>query len=102
MTGTDWTRGVLAGAVLGGFGWGLFAVDAIGVSGAESHLSRSAATGSPVAIGISLICLVIAVVLPRVGVFRAVALALVVAPMSGWFVVGVVYLQSLAVVTLWR
>lgn len=102
MTGTDWTRGVLGGAVLGGIGWGLLAVDAVGVSGGDLLLSRIDGAYLPVSVGISLLCLVIAVVLPKVGTLRTIAIALVVAPTSGWFVVGLLYMQTFAIVATWR
>ena len=102
MTGTDWTRGVLAGAVLGGIGWGLFAVDAVGVSGGHAHPARVGGGYLPVAVGISLVCLVVAVVLPRTRVLGTAAVALVVAPVSGWILVGLLYLQAVATVTVCR
>ena len=90
---------MLAGAVLGGIGWGLLAV---GASDDDTHLGRLGGMALPVAVGISLICLVVAVVLPRTRMLRTVAVALVVAPVSGWFVVGLLYLQAFAVVATWR
>lgn len=101
MTGTDWTRGVLAGAVLGGIGWGLLAVDAVSVSSDDAYPSGGG-MNLPVAVVISLLCLVVAGVLPRTRIWRTVAVALVIAPASGWIVAGLLYVQASAVVTLWR
>lgn len=102
LTDTDWTRGVLAGAVLGGIGWGLLAVDAVSVSNDDAYMGTGGGMNLPVAVGISLLCLVVAGVLPRTRVSRTVAVALVVAPVSGWFVVGLLYLQALAMGSTWR
>lgn len=92
---------MLAGAVLGGIGWGLLAVDAVSMSSDDAYLGGGGIS-SPAAVSISLVCLVVAGVLPRTGMLRTVAVALVVAPMSGWFVVGLLYLQALASVAVSR
>lgn len=102
MTGTDWTRGVLAGAVIGGIGWGLLAVDAVSLSSDDAYPGGEGGMKLPVAVVISLLCLVVAVVLPPTRVSRTVIVALVVAPLSGWFVVGLLYLQAVAVVAIGR
>ncbi|MCX8561266.1 hypothetical protein OS122_10255 [Mycolicibacterium mucogenicum] len=52
--------------------------------------------------GVSLICLVIAAVLSRARMLSSVAVALVVAPVSVWFIVGLLYLQAIATVAMWR
>ena len=72
---------MLAGAVLGGIGWGLLAVDAVSMSSDDAYLG-SGGISSPAAVGISLVCLVVAGVLPRTGMLRPVAVALVVAPIK--------------------
>jgi len=41
-------------------------------------------------------------VLPKVRILRTVAIALMVAPASGWFVVGLLYMQTFAIVATWR
>jgi len=102
LTGTDWTRGVLGGAVLGGIGWGLLAVDAVSVSSDDAYMGGGGGMKLPVAVVISLLCLVAAVVLPPTRVSRTVSVALVVAPVSGWFVVGLLYLQAVAIVAIAR
>ncbi|WP_155927077.1 hypothetical protein [Mycolicibacterium sp. CBMA 234] len=96
MTGTNWIRGVFAGGVLGGIGWGLLAVGAIGGPGDEIHLGGAVATYLLVAVGISVICLMIAGLLYRTRALRTAAVALAVAPVGGWIVVGLLYLQGLA------
>ena len=70
MTDTDWTRGVVAGAVSGGVGWGLVAVDAVGTAAHDVHVSRLIGTNCPVVVVISLMFLVVAGVLPRAGAHR--------------------------------
>ncbi|SEA00092.1 hypothetical protein SAMN04488580_101437 [Mycobacterium sp. 283mftsu] len=101
MTGRDLTRGVLAGAVLGGIGWGLLAVGAMG-PGDDPHLDRVDGTNLTAAVCLSLICLLIAALLSRARVLTSVAVALVVAPASVWFIVGLLYLQAVATVTMYR
>lgn len=101
MTGRDLTRGVLAGAVLGGVGWGLLAVGAMG-PGDDPHLDRVDGTNLSVAVSLSLLCLLIAALLLRARVLTSVAVALVVAPASVWFIVGLLYLQAVATVTMSR
>ncbi|MCX2712623.1 hypothetical protein [Mycolicibacterium sp. J2] len=93
--GTAWTRGVLAGAVLGGLGWGLFAALTVGARGDQSHLDAVFGRYLTVAGGISMMCLVISGLLARTRGLRAPAVALVVAPVSGWLVLGLQYVQSL-------
>ena len=101
MIGTDWTRGVLAGAVSGGVGWGLLAVGAMG-PGDDPHLDRVAGTNLTAAVSVLLICLLIAALLLRARVLSSVAVALVVAPVSVWCIVGLLYLQAVATVTVCR
>ncbi|MUL45108.1 hypothetical protein FZI85_00455 [Mycobacterium sp. CBMA293] len=84
------------GGVLGGIGWGLLAVGAIGGPGDEIHLGGAVATYLLVAAGISVICLMIAGLLYRTRALRTAAVALAVAPVGGWIVVGLLYLQGLA------
>ncbi|MUL75383.1 hypothetical protein [Mycolicibacterium sp. CBMA 226] len=101
MTGRDWIRGVLAGAVLGGIGWGLLAVDTVSLSSDDAYLGGGG-MNVPVAVVVSLLCLVIAGILARTPILRTVAVALVVAPASGWFVVGLLYVQAVAMVATHR
>lgn len=96
--GTVWTRGLLAGAIVGGIGWGLFAAGTAGAPGDQAHLNAIIGRYLSVAGGISLICLLIAGLLgllARTRSLRTLAVALAVAPLSGWLFLGVQYLQSL-------
>ncbi len=70
--------------------------------GDDPNLDRIDTANLTVAVGVSLICLVIAAVLSRARMLSSVAVALVVAPVSVWFIVGLLYLQAIATVAMWR
>jgi hypothetical protein len=91
----DWPRGVLVGAVAGGIGWGLFAAATLGAGGDQAHLNTIIGPDLGVAVGISMLCLIVAAVLGRARVRRTAAVALAVAPASGWIILALVGLQVL-------
>ncbi|MFL0238260.1 hypothetical protein [Mycobacterium sp. SMC-17] len=70
--------------------------------GDDPHLDRVDGTNLSVAVSLSLLCLLIAALLLRARVLTSVAVALVVAPASVWFIVGLLYLQAVATVTMSR
>lgn len=92
---TNWTRGVLAGAVAGGIGWGLFAATTLAAPGDQAHLDATIGPALAVAAGISVLCLIAAATLGRARVARTTAVALTIAPASGWVIVALVCLQQL-------
>lgn len=93
---------MLAGALAGGVGWGLLAVEAVGESGDGPLPHRVDGAYLPVAVAVSVFCLVVAAVLPRTRILGAVAVALVVASASGWFIIGVLYVQVAAITAISR
>lgn len=82
---TDWTGGVLLGAVLGGICWGISGTKVVGPHHVNSYLLGAAV--------VSILLLICAALLTRAK--PTLAVALVIAPMSGWIVLGLVYLQTL-------
>ena len=85
VASTDWTGGVLLGAVLGGICWGIFGTTVVGPHHVNSYLLG--------AVAVSALLLMVAVTLTRTK--RTLAVALVVALVSGWIILGLVYLQML-------
>ena len=93
--GIRWVRGLLAGAVLGGIGWGPFTALIVGTSGNQAHLSAIIGPRMTLAVAVSSLCLALGVALIRARLQRTVAIALIVASASGWIVFGLLYLQNL-------
>jgi hypothetical protein len=87
----SWRAGVYGGAVLGGVTWGLIALLTIGASG--DQVRHNAVDGGRLLVA-ALACFGVGVVglcLLRFGrnrILRALSLALVVAPVSGWWIVA--------------
>jgi hypothetical protein len=98
-----WGRALLAGAVLGGIGSGLFAAATIGAAGDQAHFEAIIGPRMLVAAVVSVTCLIAAATLaaltrsgikasPRV--LRSTALALIIAAASGWIVLGLAMFQT--------
>jgi hypothetical protein len=98
-----WGRALLAGAIVGGIGWGTFAAATVGAPGDQAHLEAIIGPRMLVAAVVSAVCLIIAAALVALGrsaitarsrgLFEAAA-ALVIAVASGWIVVGLGVVQS--------
>jgi hypothetical protein len=97
-----WGRALLAGAVLGGFGWALFAADVLGSPGDQFHIGTIIEPRMIVAGIVSMVCVLIAAILIALGstaaparsrVLLSAAVAFVVAILSGWIVLGLAVVQ---------
>jgi hypothetical protein len=94
----SWRLGVYGGAALGGVGWGFIALFTIGAAGNQTQ--HNAVDGGRLLIA-ALACSAVGIIafclfhFGRNRILRAVGLALLVAPLSGWLIVASLGVQHL-------
>lgn len=98
-----WRVAHLAGALLGGIGWGLFAVCTLGAPGDEAHFHAVIGSRLLEAAAATAGCLILAAALTalrrlrpraRIRALSSAGLTLAIAATSGWVVIALLALQA--------